>query len=32
MGLWGCLGEEFKHHLVEWDKVCTPLAYGGLGT
>ena len=27
---WGGLGE-FKPHLVGWDKVCTPLAYGGLG-
>ena len=29
--LWGGLGEEFKHHLVGWDKVCSPLAGGGLG-
>ena len=25
------IGEEFKHHLVGWDKVCTPIANGGLG-
>ena len=29
--LWSGLGEEFKHHLVGWDKVCTPIASGGLG-
>ena len=29
--MWGGLGEEFKYHLVEWDKACTPLAYGGWG-
>ena len=29
--MWGGLLEEFKHHLVEWDKVCTPLAYEGVG-
>ena len=25
------MGEEFKHHLVGWDKVCTPKEKGGLG-
>jgi hypothetical protein len=20
--LWGCVGEEFKFHLVNWSKVC----------
>ena len=29
--LWGGLGEEFKYHLVSWDRVCQPLCYGGLG-
>jgi hypothetical protein len=29
--LWGGLGEEFKFHLVKWEKVCTPLKEGGLG-
>uniref|UniRef100_A0A2N9IC54 Reverse transcriptase domain-containing protein n=1 Tax=Fagus sylvatica TaxID=28930 RepID=A0A2N9IC54_FAGSY len=29
--LWGGLGEDFKYHLVSWDRVCTPLSYGGLG-
>ena len=29
--LWGGLGDEFKHHLVGWDKVCTPKENGGLG-
>uniref|UniRef100_A0A2N9GEV9 TIR domain-containing protein n=1 Tax=Fagus sylvatica TaxID=28930 RepID=A0A2N9GEV9_FAGSY len=29
--LWGGLGEGFKHHLVEWNTVCSPLANGGLG-
>jgi hypothetical protein len=29
--LWGGLGDEFKHYLVGWDKVCTPKEYGGLG-
>ena len=29
--MWSGLGEEFKHHLVGWDKVCTPIATGGLG-
>lgn len=25
------MGDEFKHHLVGWDKVCTPIVNGGLG-
>jgi hypothetical protein len=29
--LWGGLGEEFKFHLVKWEKVCTPIKEGGLG-
>ena len=29
--LWGGLGDGFKHHLVGWDTVCSPLAHGGLG-
>uniref|UniRef100_A0A2N9IL89 Reverse transcriptase zinc-binding domain-containing protein n=1 Tax=Fagus sylvatica TaxID=28930 RepID=A0A2N9IL89_FAGSY len=29
--LWGGMGEEFKHHLMGWDKVCTPKEKGGLG-
>ena len=29
--LWGGLGDEFKHHLLSWDTVCSPLAQGGLG-
>jgi hypothetical protein len=29
--LWGGIGEEFKYHLVRWDKVCSPIAEGGLG-
>jgi hypothetical protein len=29
--LWGGMNDEFKHHLVEWDKVCTPIDEGGLG-
>uniref|UniRef100_A0A2N9HRV7 Kinesin motor domain-containing protein n=1 Tax=Fagus sylvatica TaxID=28930 RepID=A0A2N9HRV7_FAGSY len=29
--LWGVMGEEFKYHLVSWDRVCKPLRYGGLG-
>jgi hypothetical protein len=28
--LWGGMGEEFKHHLVNWTKVCTPIHEGGL--
>jgi hypothetical protein len=26
--LWGGMGEEFKHHLVNWTKVCTPIRDG----
>jgi hypothetical protein len=29
--LWGGLNDEVKLHLVEWDKVCSPLDEGGLG-
>ena len=29
--LWGGMGEEFKHHLVNWTKVCSPIHEGGLG-
>ena len=29
--LWGGLGDEVKHHLVSWDKVCAPKEVGGLG-
>jgi len=29
--LWGGIGEEFKYHLVRWDKVCSPISEGGLG-
>jgi hypothetical protein len=29
--LWGGIGEEFKFHLVNWMKVCTPVKEGGLG-
>ncbi len=29
--IWGGDGEEFKHHLVNWDTVCSPLVNGGLG-
>jgi hypothetical protein len=25
------MGEEFKFHLVNWNQVCTPICYGGLG-
>ena len=28
--LWGGLSEEFKYHLVSWDKVCSPIFEGGL--
>jgi hypothetical protein len=28
---WGGLGDEFKHHLVDWNTVCLPVAQGGLG-
>jgi hypothetical protein len=29
--LWGGLNDEAKIHLVEWDKVCSPMDEGGLG-
>jgi hypothetical protein len=29
--LWGVMVEEFKHHLVNWTKVCSPIREGGLG-
>ena len=29
--LWGGMGNDSTHHLVGWDKVCTPKAKGGLG-
>jgi hypothetical protein len=29
--LWGGMNDETKLHLVEWDKVCSPLDEGGLG-
>jgi hypothetical protein len=29
--LWGGLGDNFHHHLVGWETVCSPLAQGGLG-
>jgi len=29
--LWGGLGEEFKFHLVNLSKVCSPISEGGLG-
>jgi hypothetical protein len=29
--LWGGMNDDFKYHLLEWDKVCTPIAEGGLG-
>jgi len=29
--LWGGMGEEFKYHLVSWEKVCTPISNGGFG-
>uniref|UniRef100_A0A2N9HCX4 Reverse transcriptase domain-containing protein n=1 Tax=Fagus sylvatica TaxID=28930 RepID=A0A2N9HCX4_FAGSY len=29
--LWGGMGDVVKHHLVGWDKVCTPKEVGGLG-
>jgi hypothetical protein len=29
--LWGGLNEEFKYHLVNWDKVYSPISEGGLG-
>jgi hypothetical protein len=29
--LWGGMNDDFKYHLVEWDKVCSPIDEGGLG-
>jgi hypothetical protein len=29
--LWVGIGEEFKYHLVRWDKICSPISEGGLG-
>jgi hypothetical protein len=29
--LWGGMGNNLKHHLVGWDKVCVPKVKGGLG-
>jgi hypothetical protein len=29
--VWGRMGGKFQHHLVGWDKVCTPIANEGLG-
>ena len=29
--LWGGISEEFKYHLVSWDRVCSPIFEGGLG-
>jgi hypothetical protein len=29
--LWGGMNDDFKFHLVEWDKVCSPIDEGGLG-
>jgi hypothetical protein len=29
--LWGRIGDEFKCHLVSWDKVCSPISEGGMG-
>ena len=29
--LWGGLGDGFKHHLVNWSTVCSPVAQGSLG-
>jgi hypothetical protein len=29
--LWGGIGDEFKFHLVNWSKVCSPISEGGLG-
>ena len=28
--LWGGLGDDSKHHLVNWSKVCSPIQSGGL--
>ncbi|KAG6636396.1 hypothetical protein CIPAW_11G108300 [Carya illinoinensis] len=29
--LWSGIGDEFKFHLISWDKVCRPISSGGLG-
>jgi hypothetical protein len=29
--LWGGIGDDFKYHLVSWDKVCSSISKGGLG-
>jgi hypothetical protein len=29
--LWGGIGDEAKFHLVNWNRICTPLQSGGLG-
>ena len=29
--LWGGMGDEHKFHLVNWQQVCLPIQYGGLG-
>jgi hypothetical protein len=29
--LWGSYGDGGTHHLVNWDVVCSPVNYGGLG-
>jgi hypothetical protein len=29
--LWGDIGDEFKFHLVNWERICSPLKLGGLG-
>jgi hypothetical protein len=29
--LWQGAGEEFKFHLVNWNQICAPVRYGGLG-
>jgi hypothetical protein len=29
--LWGGMNDEAKFHLVEWEKVCSPINEGGLG-
>ena len=29
--LWDGLGDAHCHHLVAWNKVCSPVAHGGLG-
>lgn len=28
--IWSGFGKEFKYHLVKWNKVCSPISYGGL--